>query len=147
MLPQSRGGERLSVCFHQGHGRFETNQVSQLIASDEGERGAGRAVGFDRDRTLELRQIAIETSPQTPIQFRIAGLPNAVADANATKVDFPAAERKSRLHASGSYGGLRFSHLVHTSALLLFLGMARIKYHAVTWLKRPVQFDEDGIRR
>ena len=81
---------------------------------------------FDFDRPLKLRRIAGKTLAQSPVQFRIAGLPQLVTDVNAREINVAVAKTQSSSVRFSRVSGLRtLSHLHTLVRLPLFPPVCR----------------------
>src|SRR5690242_262551 len=101
--------------------------MPELVARDQGQGASKAPMHFERDGSLENRFFAREALPQAPLQFRVAGLPEPVANVHPFPIDIARTEPKPRLGALGR-------HAINAPAFLLLFGLARIKNHTVTSL-------------
>ena len=93
------------------------------------------------DWPLKLRHVARETLAQTPVQFRIAGLPQLVADVDAIEINVPITEAERCVSSPGR----RIADFINPPALLRRFGLARIKHHAIAQLERGFKIQDDAI--
>jgi hypothetical protein len=89
---QPLGGQGLFIRRGEGHRRVHAGNMAQFVAGNEGERRARQAVGFDMEGALEPRGVSLEALAQTPLQFRVAGLPELVACVDPAQVDVATAK-------------------------------------------------------
>src|SRR5262245_13360467 len=89
---QSRRRQRLLLRLCQRQDRRDLDDVGNLITHDQCERLTDMAMNLHLDGTLELRLSAFKRRAQSPVQLRVAGLPNLVADMNARSIDMAAPE-------------------------------------------------------
>src|SRR5438128_272781 len=87
LLLQTLTRQRLFFCPGERHGRVKLCGMAEFIPGDDGKRAAQNPVRLNSNRALNFRLIAAKTLPQSAVQFRVAGLPDLVADMNARKVD------------------------------------------------------------
>src|SRR5215207_3041720 len=95
------------------------------------------AVNLHRDRPTEMRLVPGERLAQAAVKFRIARLPDLVADVNARKVHRLAPKRDRHLAALDF--GLWTLDIEYPPAFLLLFGMSAVKHHAVARLERRLQ--------
>src|SRR5687767_8520080 len=106
--------------------------MTQFIPCDHRHWRAEMTMNFNRDRPLKPWLIARKSLPQPPVQFRIAGLPNFVADVNTPKIHVVLAEADERFAPADV-------HAIDASALFLLIGMTRIKHHAIAGFQWSLQ--------
>src|SRR5205807_6677359 len=77
-----------------------------------------------------------KTLAQSPIQFRIACLPEFVAHMETAKINVPISKLQHRFCATSLDG-------IHAPTLLFLVGMSSVEHHPVAKLEWTLQFDKD----
>src|SRR5437588_7418130 len=109
--------------------------MAQFIRGDQRERLLTTPVHLDCDRPLKTRLFAAERLAQTPVELRIAGLPESVARMDSLEGNVAVAERERGFRSAPF-------HRVNASAFFFLVGMPGIEHHAVPGFDRRVKLDE-----
>jgi hypothetical protein len=120
------------------HGGLDLHHVARAVVGDHGERRAGPAVDFERDRALKTDLVAGVGGAQFAFERGIARLPHPVADLHAAKIDVAVPEPQHGLAPVGL-------DLVNAAAFLTVLGPAGVEHHAVAGFERRDEAKLHGL--
>src|SRR5262245_11577775 len=118
--------------------------MPEFISHDQRERLPLATMHLELERAVKFWLIALKRGAQAPVQVRIIGLPDFVADTNAAESDVTATKRQFNFLGVSCFE-LRTPDLIHAPAFFFLFGMTRVEDHAVAWLQRSFETHEHFV--